>query len=212
MKVVSITDNKNYYSALGQCIEIISAGGVVALPTDTVYGLVCDATNEKAVAKIFRIKGREDKKPISIFVKDIPTARKYAYISDKKAQFLKKVWPGKVTVVFYHKEKLPSVLTGGKDSIGVRVPDYEFVLRILERLSFPLAQSSANISTMPPARSLAELKQYFSLADKEKPDLIIDAGAIEGEPSMVVDFTKDKPIILRSGFLTKTELLKWVSS
>jgi L-threonylcarbamoyladenylate synthase len=204
MKIVRLEEN-SVERALARAEEILRAGGVVVVPTDTVYGLLADATNAAAVRKLFAIKKRPEEKAFPIFVRDIATARWYAYISDAKARFLEKVWPGAVTAVFHHKEKLPPILTGGLGTLGIRVPDHPFLMRLLRDLDFPLAQTSANISAKPPAKNIEEIKQYFDHRETQ-PDLVVDAGDIKGQSSTVVDLTREKPLILRSGFLTKEKL------
>lgn len=206
MKVVKLAET-NFVKVLSGAERILRSGGIVISPTDTVYGILGDATNAGAIKKMFAMKQRPQEKAFPIFIKSIPEARKYAYISDEKAKFLEKVWPGPVTVVFQHKEKLPRILTGGLGTIGMRIPDHEFLHELLARLDFPLAQTSANIAGQPPARNLQEIKKYFGKS-KIKPDLVIDGGEIKGEQSMVIDFTANEPIILRSGVTTKKELDK----
>lgn len=192
-------------TAPARVAEAIEKGGVVAVPTDTVYGLVCDARNEDAIKRMFAMKGRPQEKAFSVFVKDIAMARRYAYISDAKTKFLQRVWPGAVIAVFHHKEKLPAALTGGKDTIGIRIPDHPFLSALLDRLDFPLAQTSANISVMPPAKNADEIVGYFKDAVTE-PDFIVDAGEFSGAPSTVVDCTGASPLILRSGIVSKMDI------
>lgn len=183
----------------------IAQGDVVVVPTDTVYGLVCDARNDRAIRRIFAMKERPEEKAFPVFVKDIAMARRYAYISDAKAKFLERVWPGAVTVVFHHKEKLPPVLTGGKDTLGMRIPDHSFLSDVLGRLDVPLAQTSANISDMPAARSCEEAEAYFRDA-KERPDIVVDGGTLPGNSSTVIDFTGAAPLLLRAGPIAKQDL------
>ena len=190
---------------LSEVERILRSGGVVVVPTDTVYGLVGRADREEAIKKIFTIKKRPQEKAFPIFVKDIAAALKFAYISDKKAKFLGKVWPGPVTVVFHHKEKLPGLLTGGKDTVGIRIPNSQFLLELLARLKFPLVQTSANISDQPPAKNLKEVSRYFK-NKKMQPNLIIEGGQAEGKASVVIDFTRNEPIVLRTGIVLKDEL------
>lgn len=185
------------------------SGGVVVGPTDTVYGIFANATDSKAIKKIFEMKGRSQK-PLLIFVRDIAMARWYAYISDIKAKFLEKVWPGAVTVIFHHKEKLPKILTGKSNTIGIRMPDHAFLSELLERLDFPLAQTSANASGKPVARNIREIKEYFK-QQKIKPDLIIDGGELPDNPSTIIDLTRDKAAILRTGVVSKEELEKMLN-
>lgn len=225
LKLSSANEDK----LLAKSEKILRSGGVIILPTDTVYGILGDATNAGAIKKIFALKRRPQEKAFPVFVKSIAEARKYAYISDAKTKFLEKVWPGPletaspedppgapartrsltgpgaVTVVFQHKEKLPKVLTGGLGTIGIRIPDHKFLHTLLTRLDFPLAQTSANVSGLPPAKSLEDIKKYFGKS-KIKPDLVIDGDEINGEQSTVIDFTGKDPIILRTGLVSKSEL------
>lgn len=234
MKTAKLTEN-SFKKILSAVERVLKSGGVVAVPTDTVYGLIGDATKAEVIKKIFAMKERTVGKALPIFVKSVADARKYAYISDAKAKFLEKAWPapletarpqgpsgaqaragsltgpGPVTAVFHHKEKLPKVLTGGQDTIGVRIPNHPFLLELLSRLDFPLAQTSANISGMPAARSAKNVKIYFGKA-KTKPDLAIDGGELEGKPSTVIDFTGKEPVILRTGLVSRAELDKILDS
>ncbi len=204
MRVVKLTE-RNFEKVLSGAERILRSGGIVISPTDTVYGILGDATNTEAIKKMFALKQRPQEKAFPIFVKSIPEARKYAYISDAKAKFLEKVWPGPVTIVFQHKEKLPKVLTSGLATIGIRIPDHPLLLKLLARLNFPLVQTSANVSGLPPAKSIDEVRQYFGKS-KIKPNLIIDGGEIKGEQSTVIDFTSNEPIVLRTGFISGKEL------
>ena len=202
---IFVLNEHNKEEAIARVAEVVRIGCIAVVPTDTVYGLVCDAQSPDAVAHMFRIKQRPDERAFPVFIRDIAMARQYAYISDAKARFLERVWPGAVTVVFQHKEKLPLILTGGKNTIGIRVPDYPFLLELLAGLDAPLAQTSANISDMPPAKNKEEIQKYFQ--DKEdQPDLIIDAGEVSGVSSTVVDFTRESPIIARSGMISKKDI------
>ncbi len=203
MRVIDLSENAQ--TALDAAAEVIRAGGVVALPTDTVYGLVADAMNEQAIRKIFAMKERPKEKALPVFVRDIAMARQYAYIHDAKARALERVWPGRVTVVFHHKEKLPTALTGGVMTVGVRIPNHPFLARLLAECDAPLAQTSANISNEPPANTAAEVERYFS-DSACAPDLLIDGGKTPGTPSTVIDFTKDRPLVLRTGLVSKNEL------
>ena len=193
------------FGVLSWAERTLLSGGVIISPTDTVYGILGNAADEEAVKKVFALKQRPEEKALPIFVKDIATARKIAYISDAKTKFLEKVWPGPVTVVFHHKGKLPPVLTGGAHTLGVRIPDHPFLLQLLAKFSFPLVQTSANISGEPPAQNLEELKEYFAGKENE-PDLIVDAGELGEKSSVVIDFTKDRPLVLRTGVLSPAEL------
>ena len=194
-----------------EAVQVIRVGGVVAVPTDTVYGLIADVSNPDAVRRIFAIKGRVPEKALPVFVRDIAMARRFAYISDAKAEFLEKMWPGQVTVVFQHKEKLPKVLTGGHTTLGMRMPKHPLLIALLEKLGVPLAETSANPSGKPAARSAARVKEYFRDAEHQ-PDLLIDGGETGRSPSAVIDFTGIEPLVLRSGATTKGQFDRLLKS
>ena len=173
---------------LKKAAKAIKKGKVIVCPTDTVYGLVCDAANKKAVERLFKIKRRSRRKPIPIFVRDIKTAKKLAEINREQEIFLKQVWPGKVTAVLRSKNK-------GK--IGLRIPKYEFVLSLAKQLNRPLTGTSANISGKPFSTKIREVLKQFK-GQKYQPDLVIDAGNLRSsKPSKVIDLTIWPPKILR---------------
>lgn len=196
---------------LSRAERILQSDGIIIAPTDTVYGILGNATDGAVIKKIFALKKRPQEKAFPIFVASITTARKYAYISDKKAEFLESVWPGPVTVIFQDKERLPQVLTSSRGTLGIRIPNHPLLLELLSRLEFPLAQTSANISTKPPARNLEEIKNYFE-AEKTKPDLIIDGGAVTTKQSTVIDYTSPNPIVVRTGLMSKKEFDRTLGS
>lgn len=198
-------ESYNNEAIADEAAAVLREGGIVVVPTDTVYGILADAKNRAAIEKIFDVKKRQKKKALSIFVPTIAVARAYAYISDAKARFLESVWPGQVTILFYHKEKLPKSLTSMTDKIAIRVPDYPFLSLLFKRFDAPLAQTSANMSGFPPAKNRAEIEAYFKEAEVA-PDLVIDGGELYGKASTLIDFTLARPRLLRTGLISKSEL------
>lgn len=192
---------------LDKCERVLRSSGIVVLPTDTVYGIVGRADSEQVIKKIFLLKKRPLEKALPVFVKSIAEARKFAYISDAKARFLEKVWPGPITVVFDHKGKLPDLLVGGEDTIGLRIPNNEFILELLSRCGFPLVQTSANISDKLAAKNIGEIRNYFE-GSGIQPGLVVDGGEVFGKQSSVVDFTGARPRLLRSSAVSLEELAK----
>jgi len=180
--------------------KAIINGKKVVLPTDTVYGLICDARNEKAVKKIFKIKKRPFNKPIGIFVKDIKMAKKIAHIDEEQEKLLKQNWPEKITFILRKKsvkDKTQQIFCGTKQSIGIRVPDYKLINQLFKKIDFPLAQTSANISGEPATTKISQILKQFE-NEKAQPDLIIDAGNLpESKASVVIDLTNKQPKILR---------------
>ena len=172
-------------------ITALKNGPVLVLPTDTVYGLVCDAKNEKAVEKIFEIKERNKSKPLAVFVKDLKMAKEYAEISKEQEVVIKKSWPGAVTFILKSKniEVGPlSALVYGEGTIGMRAPDYDLIKNIFSEFSSPLAQTSANISGNPATTKTSEVLNELS----DKDVIIVDAGDLpSARPSTIIDLTQN---------------------
>jgi L-threonylcarbamoyladenylate synthase len=179
-------------------MKYIRQGKVMVCPTDTVYGLVADATNRRAVERLFKTKKRNFKKPIPIFIKDIRAAKRLAYIDKKQEKFLRKSWPGKITIVL-NRKKGYKVYGIDKKTIAFRVPKYKLINTLLEKINRPLTGTSANISGKPASTKIKEVLKHFPVAcGGGLPDVVIDAGNLpKSWPSKVFDLTGEKPKILR---------------
>jgi len=206
-------NQKNFKEVTEIVIELIKEGKVIIFPTDTVYIPVADATNKKAVRKVFQIKQRSQKTPFPIFVKDIKMAKKLARIDKTQEKFLNTVWPGKITAVLKRprtrtpaperssvrgKKKTKTRIYGvAKDTIALRIPDFKPVNFLSEKLKIPLVGTSANISGKPASGNLKKILSQFR-NKKYQPDLVIDAGNLpKSKPSTVLDLTILPPKILR---------------
>jgi len=194
MKILKV-NNQNLKEIVKVAAELIKKGKIVICPTDTIYGLVCDATNKKAVEKIFKIKKRNFQKPISIFVEDLRMAKKLAKIDKNQEKLLSKFWPGKVIAIFRAKKRFPRGIVCRRGKIGLRMPNYKLLNEALNKFGGPLAQTSANLAGKPtPVLMKSILKQLKN--KKYRPDLAIDAGKLSGKSSMVIDLTQSPPKIL----------------
>jgi len=177
-------------------VSALKKGAVLVLPTDTVYGLICDATNKKAVEKIFKIKRRSKEKPLPVFVDSISMAKKYATFGNKDEIFLKDKWPGATTVVLQKKDGLAK-LVYKNDTIALRQPDYGMILKIIGLLKKPLAQTSANISGIETPTDIDEVVKDFIKGDVQ-PDIVVGAGILpKRSPSVIIDLTEEDLKILR---------------
>jgi L-threonylcarbamoyladenylate synthase len=174
--------------------EIIAAlenGAVLVCPTDTVYGFLADATNKKAVDKIYKIKKRSKTKPLPVFIKDIKMAKELAEISEKQSKVLKSKWPGKYTFVLNRKygTKLYGV---DKKNIALRIPKYKFLNGLLEKFNKPLVQTSVNISNNPALAKISDIIKKFNKYDI----LMIDGGNLKkSKPSKIIDLANNNKII-----------------
>lgn len=174
-------------------LKALEDGKVLVFPTDTVYGLVCDAGNEESVKRVFEIKEREKTKPLLVFVKDIGMAKKYAFINKNQEKFLKKNWPGITTVILKSKKGL-SKMVYQNNTIGLRVPKCKLLNLVLERFGKPLAQTSANISGKS---AIVRIKDIFDQFEKQdvQPDVIVNAGDLPvNKPSRIINLINNKVI------------------
>jgi len=195
MEILLLT-SENFKSVLETTSKVIKEGGVVIAPTDTVYGMIADATNESAITKLFEIKNRPTSKSLPIFVQSIEVAKTWASISPEQELYLKNNWPGKVTTIL--KRKNGTKIFGVEpETIALRIPNFPFINSLLEQVQVPLAGTSANISGKPSLTKIDEILQQFADA-KILPDLVINAGNLEeSQPSTIVDLTQPEHTILR---------------
>lgn len=200
MKVLKVRQNK-FENILEIAVAAIKRGEILICPSDTVYGLICDAQNEKAVNRLFKIKKRVPQKAIALFVRDIKMAKELARIDAAQEKFLSRVWPGKVTAILKSKKELAGITLQG--TIGLRIPKHKLLLELLQKLKGPLAQTSANISGRPALTKICDVLRDFE-KQKEQPDLVLDAGNLPNSlPSTVLDLTDKKIKVLRQGALPR---------
>lgn len=184
---------------VSQIVKELKRGGVIVCPTDTVYGLIADATNKKAVEKVFKIKKRPRNKPLPIFVRDLKVAKELAEIGEEQEKFLKKAWPGKVTAVLKRRAKNTKQKIYGvnEKTIALRLPAYKLMSILLKKLNHPLTGTSANISGKPVSTKIKEVLKQFK-KQKYQPDLVISDGDLpKSKPSTVIDLTMSPYKILR---------------
>ncbi|MDA3970185.1 MAG: L-threonylcarbamoyladenylate synthase [Desulfobulbaceae bacterium] len=176
--------------------EIIAAGGVVAFPTETYYGLAVDPFNETALAKLCRLKKRQQSKPILTLIADQHDLQLLvAHVPDTLRPFMA-LWPAPLTLVFPGHHTLPLQLTGGSATIGVRISSHPVAMALIRACGFPVTATSANISGATPCRTAALVKEQFG----DALDFILDGGATPGgSASTVIGLRGDKPFIIREG-------------
>lgn len=183
--------------SLKESADIIKSGGIVAFPTETVYGLGADALNPEAIEKIFIAKGRPNDNPLIIHIHNISVIDKYVKEIPSVLTMLSKLYmPGPLTVVLKKKDIIPNNVTAGLDTVAVRIPDNEIALKLIEYSNTPIAAPSANISGRPsPTMYEHVVSDLFG-----KADAIINGGKTRiGLESTVLDLTTEIPVILRPG-------------
>jgi len=175
--------------------EIVRDGGLVVYPTDTVYGLGCDPLNVKAVQRVFRVKGDREK-PLPILTSSVADLEKIADLSDRARRIAAKFWPGPLTMIVPKKPALPSVVTCGLGSVGVRVPKHDVAVQLMRLSDGLLVGTSANRMGEKPPRTAFEAAEQLG----EEVDVILDGGPTPlGVSSTVVDLAVEEPKILREG-------------
>jgi L-threonylcarbamoyladenylate synthase len=194
-----------FKAAVRQAVELLQAGQVVALPTETVYGLAANALNPAAVSRIFAIKGRPARNPIIVHVASVEMARGCAAIWPELAgKLAKSFWPGPLTLVLPGSPEIPEIVTAGGATVGIRWPSHPFIQTVIRECGFPLAAPSANLSNELSATNPAHVLK--SLGDKIP--LIVDGGQSQvGIESTVLDLSVSPPRVLRPGMIHDQAIL-----
>jgi L-threonylcarbamoyladenylate synthase len=185
--------------------QIIKDGGLVAIPTETVYGLGADGLNEAAVAKIFIAKGRPQDNPLILHVANAPEIEKFCHDIPASAYALADAfWPGPLTMVLPARDTVPKCTTAGLPTVAVRCPDSEITRQIIRLAGVPIAAPSANISGKPSTTTA----QHVLHDHDGKIQLIVDGGPCRvGVESTIVDLTEERPRLLRPGGITPEQLI-----
>ncbi len=198
-EVLSTHTPELFQKAVRQAVELLRAGEVIALPTETVYGLAANALDEKAVAKIFQIKGRPANNPIIVHVAGVEMAKRCAANWPASADKLAKAfWPGPLTLVLPRAGEIPGIVTAGGATVGVRWPSHPFIQAVIRECGFPLAVPSANLSGCVSPTNAGHVRKQLG----GKISLIVDGGQSQvGIESAVLDLTVWPPQILRPGMI-----------
>ena len=189
---------------LSYAVEVFLRGGLVAVPTDTVYGLAGNGLNSDTVAKIFEVKGRPSIKPLILLVADLNVVETVcAEIPETAYMLAEQFWPGPLSFVLPRRDTVPDIVTAGGNTVGVRCPNHPKTLEFLRLTGLPAAAPSANISDMPSPTIAEDVLAYFD----GKIDCIIDGGKCAlGIESTIIDLAADPYRILRQGALPKENI------
>lgn len=203
-EILKVSARHSEEDIISRAAALISRGGVIAYPTETIYGLGTDATNEEAICRIFEIKGRNFNHPISVIIGAIgdvdPLVRK---ITDAARILMNAFWPGPLTIVFEAADGISPLLTAGTGKIGVRLSGLKAARKIAEKTGRPITSTSANLSGAPVCTTSEQVVAQLG----DKIDAVIaleEQGGTVG--STIIDITSAKPIILRTGVISIEEL------
>jgi L-threonylcarbamoyladenylate synthase len=201
MRVLKLSEE-----SLKEAVGVLNSGGVVVYPTETVYGLGVDATNEEAVEKIFKIKERERGKPVSIAVGSVKEAKKYCEWNELAEKIAKKFLPGPLTIILKRKDCLVEELNPD-EKVRIRIPDHSFVLKLLKEFGKPITATSANLSG---GENPTDVKIAIEQIG-DKVDLILDDGECKYKKSSTVIDLSDELKIYRVGVISEEDIRKVIS-
>ena len=195
--------------SLEHAANILLEGGVVCIPTDTVYGIAGIATNSIAVSKVFEVKQRGPTAPLPIFIQNFSSLNNFSEFVPPLAKVLaSNFWPGPLTMVLEKSDCIPDVATGGLKTAGFRIPNHEIAVKLCEKTGNPITGTSANISGQKAATTADEALRQFKDSSL---DLIIDGGeSTSSDPSTIVHFEDNEVKLIRQGVISMSDIQKLV--
>jgi tRNA threonylcarbamoyl adenosine modification protein (Sua5/YciO/YrdC/YwlC family) len=178
-----------------RALDILRQGGVIAYPTDTVYGIGCDIFDKKAIERIYQIKRIHKHKPLSFICSDLKDISQYAQVSNSAYRIMKRLLPGPYTFVLQATRLVPRIMLTNRKTVGIRVPDNEICREMVSQFGHPIISTSASFSDEEVLSDPYEIEKNFGHAL----DLIIDGGILKSEPSSIVSLIEDPPVVIRAG-------------
>ncbi|OGD86759.1 threonylcarbamoyl-AMP synthase [Candidatus Curtissbacteria bacterium RBG_16_39_7] len=180
---------------LKRVIQILKAGGIVIIPADTVFIPACRMDKTDTIKRLYKIKKRSKNQPTLVLVNSVSMAKKYVAITEAANKLIKKFWPGPLTIIFPAKKNVPKEIQGGNGTLGVRYPNYPFILKAIKAVGVPILAPSANFKGKLPPKRFKDLdKDFIKLAD-----YVFKGKCKIGKESTVVDATVIPPNVLREG-------------
>ncbi|MEM5797346.1 MAG: L-threonylcarbamoyladenylate synthase [Candidatus Aenigmatarchaeota archaeon] len=205
MKILKINPKKPEKEVIAQAFDILKKNGIVVYPTDTLYGLGANALSKQAIIKVYKVKGRDFKKPLSVAFYSLSQAKKYVKFSRLALKLAKKFLPGPLTIILPMKYKFPKELTSGSRNLGIRIPDNKIALELVKKCRFPITATSANISGYKDPVSVEDVIKQIG----DKVELILDGGKCKySQPSTVVEVNSDEIKFVREGVINKRNLMR----
>lgn len=193
--LIKINPRNPQIRLIRRVVEVLEDGGVIAYPTDTIYGFGCSLYNKRGIERIYQIKGIEKNRPFSFICADLKDISMYAKVSNYAYKTMKRLLPGPYTFILEGTKLVPKIMLTRRKTAGIRVPNNPICLALVRELGHPIISTSA---TSPAGET------FYDPAEIEKKvgkllDLVIDAGPLVSEPSSVIDLTEEMPKILRKG-------------
>ena len=194
MLQISVDDRWPNARQIGRVAQIIREGGLVVYPTDTIYGLGCDMMQKKSVERVYQMKGKDRKHPLSFICPDLKNIARFAVVSNVAYRLMKRILPGAYTIILPASREVPRLMLSKSATVGIRVPDHPVTRMLVEQLDDPI------VTTSVPSPEHVQFSDPEEIA-RRLPflDAIIDCGLIAPEPSTIIDLTEDVPRLIRQG-------------
>ena len=191
----SINSQNPQMRLIKKAADILRDGGIIIYPTDTVYGLGCDLSNKKGIEKIYELKKRDRKQPLSFVCSDLSHISEYAKVTDYAYKTMKRFLPGAYTFILEASRLVPKIILPKRPTTGIRVPDNQICLALIKELGQPIISTSVKTEQGETLGDPSVIKEYFGMTV----DLIIDSGIIMPQPSSVISLVDDNIEIIRIG-------------
>ncbi len=179
---------------IAKAVDVLKNGGIIAYPTDTIYGIGCDIMNKKAIEAVYRLKNRDPNQPFSFICSDLTNISDYAKVSNYAYKTMKRLLPGPYTFVLEGSRQVPKIMLTKRKTAGIRVPDHNICLELVKALGNPIISTSAALN----GHVLSDpslIHDHF----KNHIEIVIDGGPVPGKPSSVISLIDDEPEVIREG-------------
>ncbi len=180
---------------IDRVVSILNRGGIIAYPTDTCYGIGCDITNRKAISRIYQLRQRKKEKPFSFVCSDLKNISHYAKVSNYAYKTMRRLLPGPYTFILAGSRQVPKMMLTRRKTAGIRVPDHQTCIRLVEGLGRPILSASAKLPDNTEINDPSLIHDHFG----KRLDVVIDGGPVPGRPSSVISLFDDTPVIIREG-------------
>jgi len=180
---------------IAKAVDILKTGGVIAYPTDTIYGFGCDILNKKAIQRIYQIKKRDRSKPFSFICSDLKNISEYAQVTDYAYKTMKRLLPGPYTFILPGTKLVPKIMLTKRKTVGIRVPNNNICLAIVEALGHPIISTSIGWSGREVLSDPQQIEETFG----SQIELTIDGGILPNQPSSIISLLDDLPEVIRAG-------------
>jgi tRNA threonylcarbamoyl adenosine modification protein (Sua5/YciO/YrdC/YwlC family) len=180
---------------IAKAVDILKTGGVIAYPTDTIYGFGCDILNKKAIQRIYQIKKRDLSKPFSFICSDLKNISEYAQVTDYAYKTMKRLLPGPYTFILPGTKLVPKIMLTKRKTVGIRVPNNNICLAIVEALGHPIISTSIGWSGREVLSDPQQIEETFG----SQIELTIDGGILPNQPSSIISLLDDLPEVIRAG-------------